>query len=145
MPLWQKWCVMFSFVLCALSGLIYFFYPQSNLFNLMPSSRLVLTIHGISATFSLISLGMVLPVHIKIGWLIKKNRFSGVVQLVCLVVLLITGCALYYGPQSIRDTTLLFHYVFGFLFIASFFSHLFLNHKSAQNNQNMASISLRTR
>lgn len=145
MPLWQKIFVMFSFILCAVSGVLYFFYPQSNLLSVMPLPRLVLAAHGITATFSLISLGTVLPVHIKIGWLIKSNRFSGVMQLVCLAVLLVSGCLLYYGPQSVREITLIFHYVFGFLFITCFLSHIFLRPKSNGGHQNMASISLRMR
>jgi hypothetical protein len=144
MPLWQKIFVMFSFILCALSGILYFFYPQINLLSVIVSSRLVLAIHGIASTFSLISLGIVLSVHIKIGWLVKSNRLSGVIQLLSLIALLVTGCSLYYGPQSIREITLKMHYVFGFLFTVCFLSHVW-RPKLNQGHQNIASISLRTR
>jgi len=145
MPSWQRSFILSSFFLCALSGLVYFFFPQLQLYFFIPASRFILATHGISASFVLIVLGLVLPVHLKAGWLAKSNRLSGVFQIVCLLTLIGSGFLLYYGPESLRDLTLMTHYVFGFLFIGFFLSHLFIRRKGSRSHQNMASISLRTR
>jgi hypothetical protein len=93
----------------------------------------------------LIVLGLVLPAHLKAGWIAKNNRFSGVGQFLCLLVLTASGLLLYYGSESLRDLTLLAHYIVGFLLVGLFLGHLFLRRKTEQTNQNMPSIALRTR
>ena len=145
MPIWQKSFIVFSFSLCALSGLTYFFIPELKTYVPISASRFILAAHGISASFMLIALGLVLPAHLKAGWIAKNNRFSGVGQFLCLLVLTASGLLLYYGSESLRDLTLLTHYVVGFLLIGLFLGHLLLRRKAEQANQNMSSISLRTR
>ena len=98
------------------------FFPQLQLYVFIPASRFILATHGISASFVLIALGLVLPVHLKAGWLARSNRLSGVFQIVCLLTLIGSGFLLYYGPEPLRDLTLLAHYVFGFFFIGFFTS-----------------------
>ena len=145
MPHWQKSFIVFSFSLCALSGLTYFFIPELKTYVPISASRLILAAHGISASFMLIALGLVLPAHLKAGWIAKNNRFSGVGQFLCLLVLTASGLLLYYGSESLRDLTLLAHYIVGFLLVGLFLGHLFLRRKTEQTNQNMPSIALRTR
>jgi hypothetical protein len=113
MPSWQRRFILSSFFLCALSGLVYFFFPQLQLYVFIPASRFILATHGISASFVLIALGLVLPVHLKAGWLAKSNRLSGVFQIVCLLTLIGSGFLLYYGPEPLRDLTLLAIYLSG--------------------------------
>lgn len=144
-PPWQKSFIVFSFSFSALSGLTYFFYPELKTYVPIFASRFILAAHGISASFMLIALGLVLPAHLKAGWIAKNNRFSGVSQFLCLLGLTASGLLLYYGSESLRDVTLLTHYVVGFLLIGLFLGHLFLRRKTEKNNQNMPSISLRTR
>ena len=145
MPHWQKSFIVFSFSLCAFSGLTYFFIPELKTYVPISASRLILAAHGISASFMLIALGLVLPAHLKAGWIAKNNRFSGVGQFLCLLVLTASGLLLYYGSESLRDLTLLAHYIVGFLLVGLFLGHLFLRRKTEQTNQNMPSIALRTR
>jgi len=145
MPHWQKSFIVFAFSFCALSGLTYFFYPELKTYVPISASRLILAAHGISASFMLIALGLVLPAHLKAGWIAKNNRFSGVGQFLCLLVLTASGLLLYYGSESLRDLTLLAHYIVGFLLVGLFLGHLFLRRKTEQTNQNMPSIALRTR
>jgi hypothetical protein len=145
MPSWQRSFIVFSFSFCTLSGLTYFIYPELKTYVPISSSRFILATHGISASFMLIALGLVLPAHLKAGWFAKSNRFSGVGQFLCLLVLTASGLLLYYGSESLRDLTLLTHYVVGFLLIGLFLGHLFIRRKTEQTNQNMPSISLRIR
>jgi len=145
MPPSQKSFIVFSFSFCILSGLTYFFYPELKTYVPISASRFILATHGISASFMLIALGLVLPAHLKAGWFAKSNRFSGVGQFLCLLVLTASGLLLYYGSESLRDLTLLTHYVVGFLLIGLFLGHLFIRRKTEETNQNMPSISLRIR
>ena len=145
MPSWQRSFIVFSFFFCSLSGLAYFFYPELKTYIPISVSRFILAAHGISASFMLIALGLILPVHLKAGWLAKINRLSGVGQFFCLIALIVSGLLLYYGSESLRDLTVLIHYVLGFLLIGLFLGHLFSRRKTEQTNQNIRSISLRTR
>ena len=100
---------------------------------------------GITGGLMLIVFGILLTAHFRAGWLAKNNRLTGVLQLISLVILIVTGYLLYYGSGSIRDIVLTVHEVFGLLFVFFFGCHLAFRRNSRRTDQNMASISLRTR
>lgn len=144
-PNWQKIFIYGSLFSCALSGILYLFHSELNELASILSSRMVLTIHGISGGLMLIVFGILLTAHFRAGWLSQNNRLTGVLQLISLVILIVTAYLLYYGSGSIRDVVLTVHYVFGFLFIFFLGCHLAFRKNSRKIHQNMASISLRTR
>jgi len=144
-PHWQKAFLYGSFFSCSLSGILYLLHSELAQFISIPSSRIVLMIHGITGGLMLIVFGILLTAHFRAGWLAKNNRLTGVLQLISLVILIVTAYLLYYGSGSIRDIVLTVHEVFGLLFVFFFGCHLAFRKNSRKTNQNMASISLRTR
>ena len=144
-PNWQKIFIYGSLFSCALSGMLYLFHSELNELLSIPSSRVILMIHGITGGLMLIVFGILLTAHFRAGWLAKNNRLTGVLQLISLVILIVTAYLLYYGSGSIRDIVLTVHEVFGLLFVFFFGCHLAFRRNSRRTDQNMASISLRTR
>ena len=55
-----------------------------------------LRLHGAAAMLSLISLGSMLPVHVRRAWELRKNIATGLIMSAVLLVLITTGYALYY-------------------------------------------------
>ena len=72
-----------------------------------------------------IALGSVLTVHLKAGIKAKRQVFSGLSQLTCLLALILTAALLYYGPAELRDDAITAHWVIGILFFSFFLSHAF--------------------
>jgi hypothetical protein len=62
----------------------------------------------------LILLGTLLPIHIRRGWNIKKNRLTGAVFVALNGVLILSGYALYYfGGEATRSLISAVHWVPG--------------------------------
>ena len=80
--------------------------------------RSVLTVHGISAGWAVFLLGTVAVGHIRVGWVLRKNRLSGVGNAAALGLLTLTGWGLYYGTEEMRDLTVLAHWSLGLGFVA---------------------------
>lgn len=55
-----------------------------------------LRLHGATAMLSLMSVGSMLPVHVRRAWELRKNIATGLVMFAVLLVLIATGYALYY-------------------------------------------------
>ena len=71
------------------------FHSELNALASILSSRMVLTIHGISGGLMLIVFGVLLTAHFRAGWLSQNNRLTGVLQLISLVILIVTAYLLY--------------------------------------------------
>ena len=68
-----------------------------------PAQAWLLRLHGAAAFAGLLALGALLPVHVKRAWRASKNRRSGA-TLGCLVALqILTGYALYYADDALRE------------------------------------------
>ena len=70
-----------------------------------------------------IALGSVLTVHLKAGLKAKRQLFSGLSQLACLLILILTAALLYYGPAELREDAIRAHWVIGIIFFSFFLSH----------------------
>src|SRR5690349_18519815 len=65
--------------------------------------RLLLKVHGGAAMIGLFLLGA-LTLHIKRGWLAKRNRLSGVVLIAANAFLIVSGYGLYYASdEALRE------------------------------------------
>ena len=62
----------------------------------------MLILHGIAAYALLLVAGALIPVHIKVGWSIRRNLLSGLAVVVVLAVLGLTALALYYCKLGMR-------------------------------------------
>ena len=123
MPSWQRWFALVSMLACSISGTAYLMGHQFLFLKQSLGIHSVLAWHGITALVATLALGSILPFHLKAGLKAKRKLASGLSQLVFLVVLLMSGAMLYYGPEETRDGVVLTHWMVGLLFFAIFFSH----------------------
>jgi hypothetical protein len=61
-----------------------------------PFEKWWLSLHGLAAFAALVAIGTVLPVHVRRGWDLNKNRATGLGMNGALAWLAVTGYALYY-------------------------------------------------
>lgn len=133
MPNWQRKFVIIGMMTCSITGLMYLLGHQFQIHRSTLGSHSILAAHGIAAILATLALGSVLPFHIKAGYKSAKKRWSGLSQLGFLVILLISGALLYYGPEEIRNISVDTHWITGTLFFAIFLLHAFQRVRS--NNQ----------
>ena len=124
MPQWQKWFVILGMLSCSISGIAYFIGQQLQIYRPLLGSHSILVFHGVGATLATLALGSALPFHLKAGMQSKRKRVSGIGQLSFLVLLLITGALLYYGPEGLREITINLHWSVGLLFFSMFILHI---------------------
>lgn len=125
LPRWHERAIYIGFATLVVTGLAWLvldqwvrvageFGPEHH-----PAERLALIVHGIAAYIFLLVLGALLPVHVKLGWSIGRNRSSGIVLGATMLVLAVTAIALYYvGGESLRTWSSTVHWVVGLAAIA---------------------------
>ena len=123
MPGWQAWLVIVGMLTCSITGSLYLLGRQWQIERALFANHTVLASHGLSAMLATLALGSVLPFHIKAGFQSGRKRISGFSQLALLMVLLISGGLLYYGPEEVRDAAINLHWVVGLAFFAIFIFH----------------------
>lgn len=123
MPPWQKFFVTGGMLSCSITGIIYLLGQEFDIERSLLGNHKILAIHGITAMIASIALGSVLPFHLKAGYQSARKWLSGFTQLGFLVVLLITGGLLYYGPAEFREPTIKLHWIAGLLFFLVFIFH----------------------
>lgn len=120
LPRWHEWSIYLSFGLLFVTGVAWLvlerwvriegeFGPEHH-----PAEHVMLILHGIAAYGLLLVAGALIPVHIKVGWSIRRNLLSGLAVVVALAVLGLTALALYYASsESALDWSRLLHWVLG--------------------------------
>jgi hypothetical protein len=108
-----------AFVILLLSGIVLLISVQDNEPTAVPSVwqqilPTCLALHGAASMVTLIFLGVLFPIHIKLGWRARLNRVAGVSMLLVSTVLVTTAFGLYYaGTDSLRSWTGTVHWVVG--------------------------------
>ena len=117
---WHEWAIYLSSALLLATGIAWLvldrwvriagdFGPVHH-----PAEQAMLILHGIIAYVLLIFVGALIPVHIKGGWLLRRNRVSGVSLGTALGVLAVTALGLYYlSNETARGWTSTVHWVLG--------------------------------
>ena len=123
MPVWQRGFVITGMLICSVTGSAYLLGHEFQIERALLGNHLVLAGHGLSAMLASIALGSILPFHLKAGYQSKRKRFSGFTQLGFLLILVITGGLLYYGPAELREPTIQLHWLTGLVFFAIFIFH----------------------
>ena len=132
LPAWQRIPTHLIFTVCALSGLLFFLRHELHLDIPGVETHSYLVMHGVSAAFALLAIGAVLPGHLRVAWIARRNRMSGVVMLVVMALLMLSGLMLYYGSEEWRDATVLTHWIVGGIVMAAFPLHLVLGRRDIQ-------------
>jgi hypothetical protein len=85
---------------------------------------LLMKVHGAAAMATLVLIGVLLAKHVPGGWAARANRASGVLLLVGLVWLTLTGYLLYYaGGEQLRQMASDTHLWVGVAFAGVFAGH----------------------
>lgn len=132
MPNWQRTFVICGMMACSITGLLYLLGHQFHIQRSTLGSHSILAAHGIAAMLATLTLGSILPFHLKAGFKSKRQWWSGFSQLGFLTALLISGALLYYGPEEIRDGVIDAHWIVGTLFFVIFLMHAFSKLRSLQ-------------
>jgi hypothetical protein len=117
LPRWQRMAIYASVTLLVASGvawLVVVWPIDSDISqNARAAATWFLRLHGISAYATLIVVGAVLPVHLRLAWAKRRNRWSGAVLVAVFALLALTGLWLYYGGEGGRSVVSLCHWVIG--------------------------------
>jgi hypothetical protein len=68
----------------------------------MAAAYLLMT-HGGAAMATLLLLGALVPLHVRRGWLARRNRITGTAMVACNAIFILTAFGLYYfGSETLR-------------------------------------------
>ncbi|HEX8936699.1 MAG TPA: hypothetical protein VF776_00380 [Sphingomicrobium sp.] len=130
LPRWQEIAVYLSLGLLVATGAIWLLFdhfvriagefgPEHH-----PAQHLVLIAHGIAAYAFLIIGGAMIPVHITLGWNIRRNLKSGLTLAAACLILAVTALGLYYiGDEVSRNWVSTTHWIVGLVLIPAFLIH----------------------
>ena len=130
LPPWQEYAVYATLGALIATGLAWLaldwwiripgeFGPEHH-----PAERLALVVHGVSAYAFLIVGGSMVPVHVKLGWNLGRNRKSGLLLATGCMIAAVTALALYYlGEEGIRASASLVHWIAGLAIIPALLVH----------------------
>jgi hypothetical protein len=135
MSQWQRVATYLVFTLCALSGAVYLLLhegPPSLAQSLgLASLHAWLVTHGVSAAIVLLLFGAALPLHVNLAWRARRNRYSGALMLLVLMLLMGSGLLLYYASEALRQFGLWLHWLTGAVALLVFPLHVLLGRRVA--------------
>ena len=131
LPRWQEWSIYLGFGLLFASGVVWLllewlvritgeFGPEHH-----PAQHWSLIIHGIAAYFFIATIGSLIPVHIKLGWILGGQRLSGSALAGTLLLLSLTALGLYYASDDLlRNWTSVTHWSLGLFSLLAIVLHV---------------------
>lgn len=87
-------------------------------------------LHGAGGFIALLLLGSMLPQHVRFGWNTGRNRWSGGSVAAFAAVLILTGYALYYAGEDLREFAKWVHLLLGLGAVAILPLHIWLGRRS---------------
>jgi hypothetical protein len=124
-----------AFVLLVLTGAVWLVAeafkdsPEGELWQRVSASMLM--IHGGAAMITLLMLGALFPLHMRLAWRSGRNRITGPAMAAFNAVLIVTAFGLYYsGSDAVRPFMSNLHLVLGFALPALFVVHVLLGRRS---------------
>lgn len=139
LPRWQRRVVYCSVAALVLTGLFWLAasWPSvmgGDVASLSETARrwaaAALRLHGIAAYVVLVAIGALLPMHVRLAWLRRRNRTSGAGLIVVLSVLSASGLWLYYGPEGGRPAISALHWLIGLALPVGLILHRWLGRRS---------------
>ncbi len=110
LPRWQRNAIYACTGALTLTGIAWLLLPDAETSE---AARWMLRLHGVAAYALLVAAGSVLPVHLKLGWIRRRNRWSGSLLVALLAALAATGLWLYYGSLASHGATSIAHWIGG--------------------------------
>ena len=103
--------------------------PEGELWQRVSASTLM--VHGGVAMATLLLLGALFPLHVRLGWRSGRNRLTGPIMIGFNAVLIVTAFGLYYsGSDAVRPWMSDVHILLGFALPALFVGHVLLGRRS---------------
>ena len=124
MPRWQRWTFWLVMSTCCLSGICYLVGSEFLTSLSILTSRKVITTHGVTACLAVFVFGTISMGHIRLGWILRKNKATGIGNIATLSLMVLTGLGLYYGSEEIRDLAVLLHWIAGLMFLPALTLHV---------------------
>lgn len=131
LPRWQEWSIYLGFGLLFSSGVVWLlldwfvrvtgeFGPEHH-----PAQHWSIVVHGIAAYVFLAVIGSLIPLHIKLGWILGQHRWSGSALAATLLVLSLTALGLYYASDDLsRSWTSIVHWSVGLFALLTILLHV---------------------
>lgn len=138
LPAFQRWATYGTLIVVAASGVAWLLlhdWLQSGSFAVEHG---LLVLHGVVAAFSLIIIGGLLPLHIRLAWRIRRNLWSGAAVLVAMGMLGLSGLLLYYGGEEARETVRWVHIGIGLLALPAVPIHVWLGRRRLARQRELA-------
>lgn len=129
LPRWQALSTHVSFVVSALSGVLYFFSHELQMKALPVENHKILMVHGVAAYLLMVCVGGLMPNHIRAGWTHKRNIVLGSMMVIVMGLLMVSGLLLYYADEW-RDAALWIHWLIGGLLVLIFPLHFILGRRA---------------
>lgn len=128
----QRWLAYLLYLVCGGSGLAYFLGHELQIARAVLAGHEMLVTHGVSAAMLLVLAGSMMSTHVRVGWRLKRNLWTGIVILCVLLLLAVSGELLYYGSEESRNASLWMHWVFGVLTLALAPLHVLIGRRSVR-------------
>ena len=91
----------------------------------------LLMLHGGAAMATLMLLGALFPLHLRRGWLARRNRATGTAMAACNAIFILTAFGLYYlGSDTLRPWTSDIHIGAGLVLPVLFGVHVLVGRRS---------------
>ena len=92
----------------------------------------LLMLHGAAAMATLMLLGALVPLHLRHGWLARRNRTTGTAMAACNAIFILTAFGLYYlGSDTVRPWTSGIHISVGLVLPILFCVHVLVGRRSS--------------
>lgn len=129
LPKMQRWAIYGLFATVAISGVVWCALHDFLQWESGAVEHLLLTLHGVTAALSLVALGSVLPLHIRLAWRVQHRLKSGITALTLMILLGTTGLLLYYGSEEWREYARWTHLAVGVVAIVALPLHVWLGRR----------------
>ena len=123
---WQRAMVFVTVAMVGLSGVLWFVLHDMLAEDWSESARILLTLHGVTSYALLVAIGSLLPLHVRAGWLRRRNLVTGILVTASMTVLSVTALVLYYGSEETQVVAKWVHLAVGGCCILLFLAHAFM-------------------
>ena len=129
-----RWTLYGTITLLVSSGLVWIvIHYASGIDDLrrLAFEAVALKVHGATAFAMMIATGAMSAHHVRRGWLLGRNRGSGVAVIALLVVLIVTGYALYYlVNDATRPPVSTAHWLIGIALVPMLIAHVTIGRRT---------------
>lgn len=115
LPRFQRWATYGTLAMVAASGVTWLALHDWFQLGWLVAEHRLLVIHGVAAALSLMVIGGLLPLHIRLAWRTRRNLRTGITALAVMGGLGLSGLLLYYGDEEGRNTVRWLHIGVGLL------------------------------